>query len=386
MDDADRLQPEPDQGRDRWPGAGIPAITLSATRLGAYDFFIEITIDTNKIVWEWNPWDTPVQSKNPAWPNYVDDVKNAPGRFDIYWMTDNQQPAISGNRGTRERLGHVNSIDYNDETGHVVINPKHWSDFIVVDHDSTFVSTTNWAANKAAAAGPDGDLIYRWGNPSSYNSGTAPGWMTEGDSQMYGSHDIQFIRPYLWSGPTLATDKWPDPRHYTKSGVSLPGAGNFLIFDNGCYNPNGMKSRVLEINPPHRRLGERGGRRWASTSGRSLRVTRTQRNIEVSPEQTDGLELRVPDAAQLLQQPYLGRPASAQRQHLIDAGNQGHFFEVTPAGRVVWEYLYPGIPGSTGMGGGFTRSIQTAWATPTMPNATGPIATGRITRVLQAKT
>jgi hypothetical protein len=41
----------------------------------------------------------------------------------------------------------------------------------------------------------------------------------------------------------------------------------------------------------------------------------------------------------------------------VDAGNQGHFFEVTPAGRVVWEYLYPGIPGTTAspMGGGFFK-------------------------------
>ena len=54
---------------------------------------------------------------------------------------------------------------------------------------------------------------------------------------MYGSHNIQFIRPYHWQRPHLATDKWPDPATYTESGVALPGAGNFLLFDNGCYNP-----------------------------------------------------------------------------------------------------------------------------------------------------
>ncbi len=46
-----------------------------------------------------------IQSKNPAWPNYVSDVKNAPGRFDVYWLTDNQQPAISGDRGARSTTG-----------------------------------------------------------------------------------------------------------------------------------------------------------------------------------------------------------------------------------------------------------------------------------------
>ena len=300
-----------------------PSITLSASRLGAYDFFVEITIDTNQIVWEWNPWDHLIQSKNPAWPNYIDDVKNAPGRFDIYWLTDNQQPAISGTAGPVNDWWHVNSIDYDDDTGHMVVNPKHWSDFFVIDHDKTFVSATDWAANKAAAAGPAGDLLYRWGNPSSYNSGVAPGWMTEGDSQMYGSHDIQFIHPYFWKIPRLATDKWPDPRYYTKSGVSLPGAGNFLIFDNGCYNPNGMKSRVLEING---RIGASGNVEaalgkyiWQPTAG--YKTT----NTEVSPEQTVGLELCVPDAAQLLQQPYLERPASAQRQYPCRCRKPGPF-------------------------------------------------------------
>ena len=73
---------------------------------------------------------------------------------------------------------------------------------------------------------------------------------------MYGSHNIQWIRPYHWQRPHLATDKWPDPATYTKSGVALPGAGNFLIFDNGCYNtsPN-IGSRILEINP---RIGASG--------------------------------------------------------------------------------------------------------------------------------
>ena len=149
---------------------------------------------------------------------------------------------------------HVNSVDFNDETGHVVINPKHFSDFIVVDHDKTFVSTTDFSQNIAAAAGPDGDIIYRWGNPSSYNAGAAPGWLSEGDSQMYGSHNIQWIRPYHWQRPHLPTDNWPDPAT-TSSGIALPGAGNFLIFDNGCYNPTRTGSRVLEINP---RIGASG--------------------------------------------------------------------------------------------------------------------------------
>ncbi len=321
-----------------------PSITLSAQRLGAYDFFIEMTIDTNEIVWQWNPWDHLIQSKNPAWPNYIDDVKNAPGRFDIYWLTDNQQPAVSGTAGPVNDWWHVNSIDYDDDTGHICVNPKHWSDFFVIDHDKTFVSATDWAANKAAAAGAAGDLLYRWGNPASYNWGVAPSWMSEGDSQMYGSHDIQFIDPYHWKIPRLATDKWPDPRTYVKSGVANPGAGNFLIFDNGCYNPNGMKSRVLEING---RIGASGNVEaplgqyiWQPVAGYQSTSARYRKSKQ----------LVWSFASQTQHSFYSSHISSAQRlpngNTHIDAGNQGHFFEVTPAGRVVWEYLYPGIPGT----------------------------------------
>ena len=78
---------------------------------------------------------------------------------------------------------------------------------------------------------------------------------TEGDNQTYGSHNIQWIRPYHWERPRLSTDKWPDPATYTKSGVALPGAGNFLIFDNGCYNPTGIGRESIEVNP---RIGASG--------------------------------------------------------------------------------------------------------------------------------
>ena len=240
-------------------------------------------------------------------------------------------------------------MDFNDEIGHVVINPKHFSDFIVVDHDKTFVSTTNFAANIAAAAGPDGDIIYRWGNPSSYNAGTAPGWMNEGDSQMYGSHNIQFIRPYHWQRPHLATDKWPDPATYIKSGVTLPGAGNFLIFDNGCYNPSpNIGSRVLEINP---RIGASGVEEvpkgqyiWPVVAGYQAATG----NYPAPAQQAARLELPVQRAAELLQQPYLGLPASAERQYLDHVREPGPLLRGDTVGEVVWEYLYPAATVSGG--------------------------------------
>jgi len=329
-----------------------PGVTYGS-RIGAIDFLAEITIADKQIVWEWRFWDHGCQSKNPAWPNYVSDVKNAPNRFDVNWMIDDQQPAASGTAGPVNDWYHVNSIDYDDDTGHIVVNPKHWSDFFVIDHDKTFVSATDWAANKAAAASAAGDLLYRWGNPSSYNSGTAPGWNTEGDSQMYGSHDIQFIDPYAWKKPRLATDTWPEPSTYVKSGISLPGAGNFLIFDNGCYNPTGMRSRVLEING---RIGASGtveaapGKYvWQPTAGyQAYAAGGMGGGIKATYHKSKQLVWSYQSNAQ--HSFYSNFISGAQRlpngNTSINSGAQAHMFEVTPSGEVVWEYLYPGVVGS----------------------------------------
>jgi hypothetical protein len=180
--------------------------------------------------------------------------------------------------------------------------------------------------------------------------------MTEGDSQMYGSHDIQFIHPYHWRIPRLSTDTWPDPRTYTKSGITLQGAGNFMIFDNGCYNPAGMKSRALEINP---RIGASGLEEvadgkyiWQPTAGyKPYKGTYWGTMlIGQAKDYHASKQLAWSFASATQHSFYSSHISSVQRlpggNTSIGAGNQGHFFEVTPTGEVVWEYLYPGIAGT----------------------------------------
>jgi hypothetical protein len=336
-----------------------PGVTYGS-RINGIDFVIEVNM-AKQIVWEWHPWEHGCQSKNSAWQNYVSNVKDAPGRLDVNWLTDNQQP--KGTAGTMSDWFHVNSIDYNEDLDHVVINQKHWSQVIVVDHGKTFVSTTDFSANIAKAAGPDGDIIYRWGAPASYNAGESPGFLYEGDNQMYGSHDIQWIRPYHWERPHLATDTWPDPAAYpygyTKASAALPGYGDFLIFDNGCYNPTRTGSRVREWNG---RIDASGGMVpagqyvWPHVAGynRGKPITgnyqRKYSNQLIWNYQSSGM-----------QSFYSSHISGCQRlpngNTSINSGNQGLMFEVTPGTctwstsgtwnctgqEVVWEYMYPGV-------------------------------------------
>jgi hypothetical protein len=301
-----------------------------------------------QVVWEWEFIDHCVQNKNSAWPNYVSNTKDAPGRFDLNWLTDAQRP--NGQAGFAYDWEHVNSIDYNEELDHVVINPKHFSTFVVVDHGKTFVNTSNWAANITAAAGTDGNILYRFGNPGMYNAGASPAWMTEGDQQMYGSHNIQFIQPYHWRKPMVSTDTWPDPSvypyGYTKTSVALPGAGNFIIFDNGCYNPAGMRSRIIEINP---RIG----------TSKSPEVPAGQYiDPAVAGYKTTGTNLKYHASNQIAWMYASSTQHSFYSSHIsgmqrlpngntsIMAGNQGQMFEVMPTGEVVWEYIWPNAAGT----------------------------------------
>jgi hypothetical protein len=328
--------------------AGAKAIV---GRLTNHDVLIEVN-DKKEIIWEWRYLDHTVQSKNPAWPNYVSDVALAPERLDTHYKTASNS-IESTDQFTKDGLGgicndwmHINSVDYNEDLDLIVTNSRPWGEFYVIDHGKTFVSTADWAANRTAAKGPLGDFIYRFGNSASYNQGTAPSFMSEGTQQIWLAHNIQWIRPYHWERPHAeAGDNWPDPLGYTKSGIANPGAGNFLIYDNGEFNPTGFRSRIREINPYLNAAGVNTG--WfvnpplAGYSGPvsgndtvAVGGTRTSKQVIWNYQ------------SKVLTSFYSRNTSGCQRlpngNTSIQSSAQGHSFEVTPTGEVVWEYQFPG--------------------------------------------
>jgi hypothetical protein len=332
-----------------WDYSSTAGAKGATGRLTGHDGLIEVNMN-QEIVWQWWFLDHTVQSKNPAWPNYVKDVALAPGRFDIQWFTDMQQP--EGVAGMCNDWMHVNSMDYNEDLDQVVVNAKHWSTYFVIDHGKTFVSTTDWAANIAAAAGPAGDVIYRFGSAAAYNQGEAPGWQTSGKNQLFGSHNIQWIWPYHWKRPhSEAGDKWPDPAAgYNASALALPGAGHFLIFDNRVFSPTltAGGSKVIEINPYLNAAGVDTG---AYVNFPVAGYTKS------SAPGTNGLSVDY-ISKQVVWSYKSKNPNSCFSPHIsgaqrlpngntsINSGTQGHLFEVTSAGEVVWEYQWPGLAGS----------------------------------------
>ena len=276
--------------------------------IGAYaDGLVEIDMDGN-IIWSWTFLDHVIQDKDPNRPNYVGKGKTIadyPGKLDLNWITD--QNRRNDTPGITSDWQHTNALDYNEELDHIAVNAKHWSEFYVVDHGATFVPNDPQKSIELAASDA-GDFIYRFGNPSAYQQGKPQGNKDEGDYQMYGSHNIEWI------------DK------------GLPGAGNFSIYDNGCYNPMGRTSSAIEINPFLDANGKNTGN-YVNPPDAGYNSKNISNQVVWSFESYKGITF------------YSKNVSSAQRlpngNTMICAGAQAHIFEVTRDGEVVWEYINP---------------------------------------------
>ena len=285
---------------------------------GQMDAIVEVDMQ-GKIVWEWFFFDHVIQDVDAAKANYVGagkTVANYPGRLNV------NQPG----RPVRKDWLHCNSLDYNAELDQIVINSVQ-GEFYVIDHGGTFLPNDPVGSLKLAA-GSAGDFLYRFGDPARYKQGDPPSiledWTasTTGNKQIGGSHDIQWIRP------------------------GLPGAGHFLVFNNGQYLfERTPQSYIFEINgylnaskqdtgkyvnPP-----EAGYTRW---------VSEDQQNTHKQPKQlSNQVVWNYSSKNNTAFFSHIG--SSAQRlpngNTLICASTDGHAFEVTAAGDVVWEYINP---------------------------------------------
>jgi len=158
----------------------------------------ETYAEGGEIVWRWHLWDHMVQDIDPTKANFGNVAAN-PHLIDInYYLTGD------GMGGVPADWTHFNSVDYNPELDQIVVSPREFGELWIIDRSTT---TAEAASRTGGRAGRGGSLLYRWGNPAAYKSGSAA------DQRLFYQHDPQWIRP------------------------GLPGAGNMLVFNNG-WNPN----------------------------------------------------------------------------------------------------------------------------------------------------
>jgi hypothetical protein len=283
---------------------------------GQMDAVVEVDMQGN-VVWEWCFFDHVVQDVDASKANYVGAgkaVKDYPGRINI------NMPG----RPLRRDWLHCNSLDYNPQSGHVVINSVQ-GELYVIDHDGTFVADDP-KASVAQAAGAAGDFLYRFGDPARYGQGEPPkvleNWdsATSGHKQMGGAHHASWI-----------------PQ-------GLPGAGHLLVVNNGQYlfqrTPG---SSALEINPFLDATGrdagkyvnppEAGYRReiYAHDTHNQPRQISNQIVWSYRSANSHGFFSHIGSSAQRL-------PNGGV---FICSDTEGHFFEITAAGELAWEYINP---------------------------------------------
>jgi hypothetical protein len=265
--------------------------------------------DEARIVWEWHVWDHLIQSYDPSAPNFGDPAA-APRKLDANGDADAEMidaeeleqlkalgyaPADATADDLQSDFLHMNSIDYHPQLDQIAVSVPEVGEIWILDHSTT---TEEARGSSGGRSGHGGDLLYRWGNPRMYGRGTT------GEQSLFYQHQVLWI-PF-----------------------GLPNAGNLTVFNNG--GDRGWSS-VVEIEPPLEADGSYRldpGMPWGPPEPRW------------TYEATDRTSFFAPFIS--------GAHRLANGNTFICSGPQGWFFEVTPAGEVVWEYRNPyhgGVPG-----------------------------------------
>ncbi|MEM0994301.1 MAG: T9SS type A sorting domain-containing protein, partial [Bacteroidota bacterium] len=233
----------------------------------------------DSIVWQWDAWDHLVQDFDRSKANFGN-PKNFPELIDLNYDEHDGHPDWL----------HINSIDYNPVLDQIVLSVPYFNEFWVIDHSTT---TAEAASSAGGNSGKGGDLLYRWGNPMTYDAGT------EEQQQLFFQHDVQWMNPKAGAGEEdygkiiLYNNRLPD----------LTSSVNFIAtltneayqMEEGVYLPNVFKQTVKHPAEEKR----------AYSTGLSSAQYLPNGNI------------------------------------LVLAGRHGFAYEISPANGIVWNYIVP---------------------------------------------
>ncbi len=232
------------------------------------------------VVWQWHIWDHLIQDFDASQDNF-DIVADHPELVDVNGW-------VEGKNGIMPFWNHMNSIDYNADLDQIMLSVRGNSELWVIDHSTTSAQAAGHAGGRY---GVGGDLLYRWGNPTTYDRGAIT------DQMLFDQHDAQWIEE------------------------GRPGAGNMLIFNNGLGR---NYSSVDEIAPP------------VDEFGRYSRET----NLAFGPTELTWTYTATPPT-DMFSEAISGVQRLPNGNTLICDGVHGEFLEVTSDGQTVWNYINP---------------------------------------------
>jgi hypothetical protein len=229
------------------------------------------------IVWEWHLTD-----------HLVQDFDNTKDNFGV--VADHPELVDVNFGGTGADWNHANSVDYNAELDEILLSARHQNEVWIIDHSTTPEESAGHTGGNSSMGG---DLLYRWGNPATYQAGD------ESDQVLFWQHDARWIEP------------------------GLPGAGNIMIFNNGPGRELEFTS-VDEIAVPLKKDGT-----YSLTPGEAYGPSELAWTYQAE-NPTDFFASFISGAHRL-----------PNGSTLITDGQHGRFFEVTADGETVWEYVNP---------------------------------------------
>ena len=238
-----------------------------------------VGLDSAVIVWEWHMWDHLVQDFDITKPNYGV-VAEHPELFNLNFINN---PVAD--------WAHANAIDYNADLDQIILSLNAFSEFVIIDHSTT---TSEAASHAGGNMGKGGDLLYRYGNPQSYNHGDAS------DRVNFKQHNVHWIADSLTDG------------------------GKIMIYNNGNGRPSGNYSSIDIVNP----LKDINGNyilEADTTFGPD-----TAEWSYVAPTPTDFYSQNISGAHRL-----------PNGNTIICQGRDGRIFEIDANKDIVWEYWSP---------------------------------------------
>jgi len=275
-----------------------------------------------EVVWRWRMWDHLVQDRDASLPNYGDPAEH-PGRLDINFDAIAEEPETAEERADREQreeemaaLGyvggnapptppaapgappagpkleadwlHTNGIDHQPEHDLIVLSSPHAGELFVIDHGTT---TEQAASEKGGRRGQGGAILWRWGNPMNWGKGGKE------DERLFYQHNPTWV---------------PGGK---------PGELRLLVFNN--ISARGAESSAVEelVLPFHPERGFLLDGDW--------------------PFGPDDPAWIYKDEPRFFS-PFISGAQRLPNGHtLICEGKTGRVFEVTPEGRMVWEFENP---------------------------------------------
>lgn len=247
------------------------------------DVVVEMDSDNGEIVWLWNIADHIIQERSDTISNFGS-VRSNPQLLNL--------DAISTFDRTDGESFMINGFDYNPELDEIILSLRKMCEVVIIDHSTTIEEATGHSGGNS---GKGGDILYRWGNPKNYNSGS------DEAQYLFYQHNPNWILHGEHVGKIIMFN----------NGLNRPGAGYFESY-----------STTPIIHPPR-------------DSNNNYIIDTTFRNLPDTPL----IEYRGDNESHEFFSGYTSASKVLPNGNiLITVGGESRVIELEPDGTLVWAY------------------------------------------------